>query len=99
MDSMSSTSNSHSGSSGERPNGIYISVDQIYMLLQETNTRLGEIRGDIRALADKAETTLVTISDHETRLRSLERWKYGIPLTVVASMCSVVATVILSLVI
>lgn len=48
-----------------------------------------EIRQDVKALnvkAEQMEAARRDVEDHEDRLRSLERWKYGIPFSVVAAM-------------
>lgn len=48
-----------------------------------------EIRQDVKALnvkAEQMEAARQDVEDHEDRLRSLERWKYGIPFSVVAAM-------------
>lgn len=57
-----------------------------------------EIRNDVKALqaqASKMEQARQEVKDHEERLRSLETWKYGIPLSgfsaIVAAVIAVLA--------
>ncbi|MDH6123854.1 MULTISPECIES: hypothetical protein [unclassified Kitasatospora] len=48
------------------------------------------VRDDVRSLAQDQKTVAGTLADHESRLRGVERWKYGVP---VATLSGVVATV------
>jgi hypothetical protein len=48
------------------------------------------MRDDLRSLAQSRNDDTKTLDDHETRLRSVERWKYGIPVTAVASVVAVI---------
>jgi hypothetical protein len=47
-------------------------------------------REDVRSLKQDRENVNDTLDDHETRIRSVERWKYGVP---VATLAGVVATI------
>lgn len=38
------------------------------------------------AIADSVNGVNETLRDHETRIRSLERWKYGLPIGAVAAL-------------
>lgn len=44
-----------------------------------------EIRNDIKALRSVA-VTRTEFEDHEQRIRFLERWKYGIPATLIVAI-------------
>jgi hypothetical protein len=48
------------------------------------------MREDVRSLAQSRRDDSETLDDHENRLRSVERWKYGIPITAVASVVAVI---------
>lgn len=48
------------------------------------------MRDDLRSLAQSRNDDTKTLDDHESRLRSVERWKYGIPVTAVASVVAVI---------
>lgn len=48
------------------------------------------MRDDLRSLAQSRNDDTKTLDDHENRLRSVERWKYGIPVTAVASVVAVI---------
>jgi hypothetical protein len=47
------------------------------------------VREDVRSLKQDRENVNDTLDDHESRIRSVERWKYGIP---VATLSGLVAT-------
>jgi hypothetical protein len=48
------------------------------------------MREDVRSLAQSRHDDSETLNDHENRIRSVERWKYGIPVTAVASVVAVI---------
>jgi hypothetical protein len=62
---------------------VTISAREIY------NEIVG-MRDDLRSLAQARRDDSATLDDHETRIRSVERWKYGIPVTAVASVVAVI---------
>lgn len=50
---------------------------------------VAEIRQDVKALnvkAEQMEAARQDVVDHEDRLRSLERWKYGIPFSAIVAV-------------
>jgi hypothetical protein len=49
------------------------------------------MRADVQSLTQTRESTADTLDDHESRLRSIERWKYGIPVTTICAVASTVA--------
>ena len=62
-----------------------------------------EIRADVRALDVKVDrleregTLFTALQDHETRMRSLERWRYGIPVSILIAVITAVAIVLRAL--
>jgi len=68
------------------PDGVRIGLDHIYEVLVT-------LRDDVRDLKSRHTDMIEKISDHEDRIRSIERWKYAIPLATL----SAVATVFVSL--
>jgi anti-sigma-K factor RskA len=63
----------------EDPLGVVISARDIY-------DELVGMRDDVRSLAQSSRTAEERQNDHESRIRSLERWRYGIPASVVAAV-------------
>lgn len=51
--------------------------------------KLGEIGADVAVM----KTRLEVIPDHENRIRSLEKWKYGLPLATLLAIGSTCLTV------
>lgn len=55
-----------------------------------TIAQVADLRVEVARLTVRVDATLssmpVTLADHETRVRSLERWRYGIPVGAGASL-------------
>ncbi|WP_172384870.1 hypothetical protein [Streptomyces sp. MNP-20] len=62
----------------EELGGVTIGAREIYDAVVAT-------RDDVRSLTQTHESVTQTLSDHEDRLRTVERWKYTLPLAVVTS--------------
>jgi hypothetical protein len=71
---------------GEDPLVVHIGAREIYDEL------LG-MRDDVRSLAQTRVDVNETLDDHEDRLRSVERWKYGVPVATLSGLISVGAAV------
>jgi hypothetical protein len=65
------------------PSVVTITLRDVYDAVQETRTL-------VTSLGEKVKP----IEDHENRLRSLERWKYSIPASLVVSAGAVVVTIL-----
>jgi hypothetical protein len=65
----------------------------VTVTLREIYDALIEVRGDVRSLVEGREDTDKTLEDHEQRLRSIERWKYGAPLATLIAVGSTVAAI------
>jgi hypothetical protein len=65
--------------------GVVISAREIY-------DEIVGMREDVRSLSQTSHSTDETLDDHENRLRSIERWKYALPLTALAAVGSAAAT-------
>ena len=58
-----------------------------------------EVRSDVKSLDEKIEKidrqgsigTREDLTDHETRIRRVEKWMYGVPLAAAISLASIVA--------
>lgn len=58
-----------------------------------------EVRADVKALDEKIDKidrvgsigTREDLTDHETRIRRVEKWMYGVPLAALVSIASLVA--------
>jgi hypothetical protein len=60
-------------------------LDQIITAQAATNLRLAVIELQLTASTTRD-------SDHETRLRAVERWMWGVPASLVAGVAALVAT-------
>ena len=62
-----------------------------------------EIRADVRTLDAKVDrleregAIYNWLQDHETRMRSLERWRYGIPVSILIAVITALALVLRAL--
>lgn len=65
--------------SDQDPMGVTITSREIY-------DQIVGLRDDVRSLTQHNETTHATLSDHEERIRGIERWKYSIPAALVSSV-------------
>lgn len=65
--------------------GVVISPREIY-------DEIVGMREDVRSLTQSSRSTNETLDDHENRLRSIERWKYALPLSALAAVGSAAAT-------
>lgn len=63
----------------ENNNGVVISNKDIY-------TELLKVKEAVTAMNPQANQ----LQDHETRLRSVERWKYAMPASIVLALVAVV---------
>jgi len=62
-------------------------VDRIGERLARIESKIDGLKEDaIRAHAEKV--------DHETRLRALEKWRYSLPLSLLASVGALIGTVL-----
>ncbi|UQA94938.1 hypothetical protein [Streptomyces halobius] len=64
--------------------GVTIGAREIY-------DELVALRGDVRSLSQTHEAVRQTLTDHETRLRGLERWRYALPVAAVTSAGTLIA--------
>jgi hypothetical protein len=51
------------------------------------------LRDDVRSLVQSNDAVQEQLSDHETRLRSVERWKYAVPTALVGAIVSAGITI------
>lgn len=66
----------------EDPLGVTIGAREIY------DAVLG-VREDVRGLKQDNESVNDKLADHESRIRSVERWKYALPLSVLGSAVAI----------
>ena len=64
--------------------GVTIGAREIY------DTLVG-LREDVQNLTSNNESAGKILNDHESRIRGLERWKYGIPVTLITGIVAAVA--------
>lgn len=59
---------------------------------REIYDELVAMRDDVRSSSQHLATVADTLSDHEDRLRGLERWKYSVPAALVTAVLSAAVT-------
>lgn len=62
--------------------------------LSDLYIELLQIRGVVETMKALSANAELRASDHETRLRSLERWRYAMPTSLVLAVVSVVTVVL-----
>ncbi|WP_043617334.1 hypothetical protein [Nonomuraea candida] len=67
--------------------GVFISTSQIYQLLLE-------LKYDFKAMDIKLDASSAASSDHETRIRGLEKWKYAISASLISSLAALAIALI-----
>lgn len=67
--------------------GVFISTSQVY------NTLL-EVKYDVRGMNSKLDSSHEKVTDHESRIRGLEKWKYAISASVISSTVALAIAVI-----
>lgn len=60
---------------------------------REIYDELVATRADVRSSSDRLATVATTLTDHEDRLRSLERRTYALPAALVAAFLSAATTI------
>jgi hypothetical protein len=63
--------------------GVVVSLKDIYVVVRR-------LEDTVNAMTPHGQQ----ITDHESRLRSLERWKYSVPASLVAAITAIVTTLI-----
>lgn len=70
----------------DEPLGVTITSREIY-------DEIVGMREDVRSLTQHHESVTTKLTDHEDRLRALERWKYALPTAAVTAVVSAVVSV------
>ncbi|MEU1881898.1 hypothetical protein ABZ470_31750 [Streptosporangium sp. NPDC020072] len=66
--------------------GVVITIKDIYDEVRDAKTEL-------RSLTQEVKESRRTDEDHEGRIRTLERWMYAIPISVLVAIVSAVITI------
>lgn len=72
------------------PLGVTISAREIY-------DQIVGLRDDVRSLVQSHDEVDKHLADHETRLRSIERWKYAVPTATIGAIVSAGVTIFTAL--
>jgi hypothetical protein len=66
--------------------------------MAQTMAQVADMRVEVARLTARVDATLanmpIQIADHESRLRSLERWRYGIPVGAGAAITAAALTAV-----
>ncbi|MFF4952275.1 hypothetical protein [Streptomyces chattanoogensis] len=65
--------------------GVTISAREIY-------DQIVGLRDDVRSLTQSNTDVAKTLEDHEERIRGVERWKYSVPVGVIAGVGGALVT-------
>lgn len=79
--------NAHMGDEAKGNGGVLITFRDMYVQLQTLVSELREVNSAMRSHG-------LTATDHEVRLRALERWRYSLPVALLVSLGSAVAAII-----
>lgn len=60
---------------------------------REIYDQLIAMREDVRAAGQSLQGMTETLTDHETRIRAVERWKYSVPTALVTAVISAAVTI------
>jgi hypothetical protein len=60
---------------------------------REIYDELVAMREEVRASAQSLQGVDITLADHETRIRTVERWKYSVPTALVTAVISAGVTI------
>lgn len=63
----------------QQENGVIVSLKDIYVVVRR-------LEDSVNAMTPHGQQ----IGDHESRLRSLERWKYSVPASLLAAVAAVI---------
>lgn len=70
-----------------------ITTKDVVLRLDEKVDGLIRDMADVKVIASTVGTTVETLHDHEMRIRSLERWKWGLPVSAVGAVAAVLAAI------
>ena len=69
--------------------GVVITLKDLWVELGRTRDEMARMRDDMIRMS----VSPTALADHETRIRSNEKWRYALPPTIFLSMASVGVTV------
>lgn len=73
--------------------GVYISTAQMYQEMRSLHDALNRIDAKLDALAQRDQAASEMLTDHETRLRQLERARWPLPsLAAVVGLAALILT-------
>lgn len=71
-----------------------VTTRDLYERIVEIEERLGGALAADERLRDQLTELCAYAADHETRLRSIERWRYALPLVTLTALVTGVAAVV-----
>lgn len=66
--------------------------DKVVITIKDIYAEMRELVVEVRRLTQHYDNGKSIDDDHEKRIRSLEAWKYGIPITSVVAIAGIVMT-------
>lgn len=76
----------------DEPNGVYISMRDVYdqMILLKDSVR--DLTSSLPVYKQDIDDIKIVQADMETRMRSTEKWRYGLPIASILAILSLVIT-------
>ena len=68
--------------------------DRVVITIKDIYAEMKELVVEVRRLTQHYDNGKAVDDDHEKRIRSLEAWKYGIPITSVVAVAGIVLTIV-----
>ena len=70
------------------------STGRTYTELGQLRTEVARVSGQLVAIGEFVTQARTERTDHETRIRALERWRYALPVSAVASIAAAILTLL-----
>lgn len=68
-------------------------LDGVVVTAREIWLQLVDLTREVREMSGPVKDAGFRLRDHEDRLRSLERWRYTLPVTLILAVASILAAV------
>lgn len=68
--------------------------DRVVITIKDMYWELRELTIEVRRLTQHYDTGKAVDDDHEKRIRALEAWKYGIPVTAIVALAGIAVTLL-----
>ena len=77
------------------PTVIRIGLPEVYAQMVSLNDNLVGLRQDMQSLRQTSESTIKTLDDHATRIRTVEHWMWAAPASLLVGVASTILALLL----